>query len=85
MKLMIEEMMQERQVVLFCDLHGHSRKKNVFLYGCDARFWNRKLSPGATPLPFSERVFPLLMDEKSQSFAFRSCRFKVQKSKVNQI
>lgn len=22
------------QVVLFCDLHGHSRKKDIFLYGC---------------------------------------------------
>ncbi len=30
---------KERDVVLFCDLHGHSRKKNVFLYGCDARYW----------------------------------------------
>ena len=81
MKLMIEEMMQDRQVVLFCDLHGHSRKKNVFLYGCDARFWNRKSSSAAAPVPLSERVFPMLMDEKSQSFAFRGCRFKVQKSK----
>ena len=21
-------------VVLFCDLHGHSMKKNAFIYGC---------------------------------------------------
>jgi murein tripeptide amidase MpaA len=27
---------QENQVVLFCDFHGHSRKCNVFMYGCNA-------------------------------------------------
>ena len=80
-KLMIEELMQDRDIVLFCDLHGHSRKKNVFLYGCDARSWNRKLSSTAAPVALSERVFPMLMDEKSQSFALRYCRFKVQRSK----
>ena len=26
---------EDREVVLFCDLHGHSRKQNVFIYGCD--------------------------------------------------
>lgn len=25
----------EREVVVFCDLHGHSRKQNVFIYGCE--------------------------------------------------
>lgn len=25
----------QSQVVLFCDLHGHSRKKDIFLYGCN--------------------------------------------------
>lgn len=25
----------EREVVVFCDLHGHSRKLNVFIYGCE--------------------------------------------------
>ena len=25
---------RENQVVLFCDMHGHSRKRNVFMYGC---------------------------------------------------
>ena len=23
------------QILAFCDLHGHSRKSNVFAYGCD--------------------------------------------------
>ncbi|CAF1684554.1 unnamed protein product, partial [Didymodactylos carnosus] len=22
-------------ILAFCDLHGHSRKSNVFAYGCD--------------------------------------------------
>lgn len=26
---------EEREVVLFCDLHGHSRKKGIFMYGCE--------------------------------------------------
>lgn len=25
------------QVVMFCDLHGHSRKKDVFIYGCEKK------------------------------------------------
>jgi len=80
-KLMIEDLMQDREVVLFCDLHGHSRKKNVFLFGCDSRYWNRKLNSGPAPVALAERVFPMLMEENSQSFAFHKCRFKVQKSK----
>ena len=29
-------MNMEREVVMFCDIHGHSRKKGVFMYGCCA-------------------------------------------------
>ena len=82
-KLMIEEMLQEREVVLFCDLHGHSRKKNVFLYGCDSRFWNPKQNTGRVPEPLAEKMFPMLMQEHSESFSFKNCRFKVQKSKAS--
>ena len=30
---------------LFCDFHGHSRKKNVFLYGCSPKqsWWPKDL------------------------------------------
>jgi murein tripeptide amidase MpaA len=24
----------ERKIALSCDIHGHSKKKNVFMYGC---------------------------------------------------
>ena len=24
-----------KEISFFCDLHGHSKKKNIFIYGCD--------------------------------------------------
>lgn len=36
-KRLAKQLHEERGVVLFCDMHGHSRKQNVFMYGCDNR------------------------------------------------
>ena len=33
-KKLVDLCHQESQVVLYCDMHGHSRKRNVFMYGC---------------------------------------------------
>jgi murein tripeptide amidase MpaA len=33
-KNLIKHMHQERKVLVYVDLHGHSRKKNAFFYGC---------------------------------------------------
>jgi murein tripeptide amidase MpaA len=30
-KQLIKKMKEERDLVLFCDIHGHSRKKNIFM------------------------------------------------------
>ena len=35
MKGLIRSVLNEREVVLFCDIHGHSRKMGSFIYGCD--------------------------------------------------
>lgn len=32
-KRLIRSFAKEREIVMFCDLHGHSRKKNIFMYG----------------------------------------------------
>ena len=69
-KKLIRDVFQERGLGLYCDLHGHSRKQNVFMYGC-----NNKSKPEEC------RVFPLILSKISKYFNFGSCRFGVQKSK----
>ncbi|XP_008699188.2 cytosolic carboxypeptidase 2 isoform X2 [Ursus maritimus] len=70
---MIKRLLEEREVVLYCDFHGHSRKNNIFLYGCnsnDRKYW------------LHERVFPLMLSKNApDKFSFHSCNFKVQKCK----
>uniref|UniRef100_A0A8C3WIS4 Cytosolic carboxypeptidase 2 n=1 Tax=Catagonus wagneri TaxID=51154 RepID=A0A8C3WIS4_9CETA len=70
---MIKRLLEEREVLLYCDFHGHSRKNNIFLYGCsnnNRNFW------------LHERVFPLMLSKNApDKFSFHSCNFKVQKCK----
>ena len=45
--------MNETELVLYCDFHGHSRKQNVFVYGCENKnLPNEKLK---------ERIFPVML------------------------
>ncbi|TFK03343.1 Cytosolic carboxypeptidase 3 [Platysternon megacephalum] len=72
---MIRRLMEERDILLYCDLHGHSRKENVFMYGCD--------SGEQAEVPcLHQRIFPLMMSKNCpDKFSFPDCNFKVQKSK----
>ncbi|XP_034390887.1 cytosolic carboxypeptidase 2 [Cyclopterus lumpus] len=71
---MVERLMAETDVFLYCDFHGHNRKNNVFMYGCNNR--------GDASLKLHERVFPLMMSKNaSNKFSFKSCKFRVQRSK----
>eukprot|EP00698_Gefionella_okellyi_P012506 TRINITY_DN3376_c0_g1_i1.p1 TRINITY_DN3376_c0_g1~~TRINITY_DN3376_c0_g1_i1.p1 ORF type:complete len:976 (-),score=156.11 TRINITY_DN3376_c0_g1_i1:4-2508(-) len=72
-KQMIKRFTEDRDVLMFCDLHGHSRKKNIFIYGCD----NKENDS----LRLKERVFPRMLWKNSQCFAFADCNFRVQKAK----
>lgn len=55
-------------IIAFIDMHGHSRKKNVFIYG--------------PPLPLHSskylqvRVIPKLLSEETEMFRFFGCRFQ---------
>ncbi|XP_038052141.1 uncharacterized protein LOC119724900 isoform X2 [Patiria miniata] len=73
-KLMIKKLMEEREVAIYCDLHGHSRKQNVFIYGCE-----NKDNPKRR---LRERIFPVIMGRNAaDKFSYDICKFKVQKSK----
>ncbi|XP_072291741.1 formin-binding protein 4 [Eucyclogobius newberryi] len=72
-RIMVEKLLTETDVVLYCDFHGHNRKNNAFMYGCNSRSDSTNLY---------ERVFPLMMSKNaSNKFSFKSCKFRVQKSK----
>ncbi len=34
LKDLIKEWNKQKKVIMYIDIHGHSRKKNVFFYGC---------------------------------------------------
>ncbi|XP_042648616.1 cytosolic carboxypeptidase 3 isoform X2 [Tyto alba] len=72
---MIKRVMVERDVFLYCDIHGHNRKQNVFMYGCEGK--HQAKAPSMHP-----RVFPLLLSRSCpDKFSFPDCRFRVRKSK----
>ncbi|XP_076065569.1 cytosolic carboxypeptidase 1-like isoform X3 [Oratosquilla oratoria] len=71
--------LQGRQVRVFCDYHGHSRQKNVFMYGC---------SPYQSWWPAdNERadcqylLLPRLAQCTMNTFSIRDCHFTIEKTR----
>ncbi|CAI2369038.1 unnamed protein product [Moneuplotes crassus] len=77
-KLLLKVFLEEREVKLFCDLHGHSRKKNMFTYGCDYynTFQESKYNN------FHLRIFPSLLSSLNNNFSFKDCTFKIEQCKT---
>ncbi|XP_054002015.1 cytosolic carboxypeptidase 2 [Hylaeus anthracinus] len=74
-KLMIRRLLEECGVAIYCDLHAHSRKQNIFVYGCE-----NKRSSSQTKL--SEQVFPLMLHKNAaDKFSFENCKFHLEKGK----
>ena len=66
-KALIRNMIEDREVVMAVDVHGHSRKKNVFMYGCSGKGPNR----------LKERIFPRLLEKTAEIFSFSDCSFSI--------
>ncbi|CAK1540157.1 unnamed protein product [Leptosia nina] len=67
--------------LVYCDYHGHSRKKNVFFYGCaGAESWcsNDRLVQDE---PVKYLMLPALMHRISPAFALGSCSFRVERER----
>lgn len=68
-KQMIGQFAKERELAVFCDFHGHSRRKNIFMYGCCGH------------QPEDSRLFPFVLGAINPFFIYNDCRFGNQKSK----
>ncbi|CAD8189181.1 unnamed protein product [Paramecium octaurelia] len=60
-------------LIAFIDLHGHSIKKNVFLYGPEYALWNYNY--------YKCRILPKLLSQKTDMFRFYSSIFRISQSK----
>ncbi|XP_043267554.1 cytosolic carboxypeptidase 2-like [Venturia canescens] len=74
-KLMIRRLMEECGIAIYCDLHAHSRKHNIFIYGCESK---RAGCYGK----LTEQVFPLMLHKNAaDKFSFENCKFHIEKGK----
>ncbi|XP_067839264.1 cytosolic carboxypeptidase 1 isoform X4 [Heptranchias perlo] len=71
--------------LVFCDYHGHSRKKNVFMYGCSIKetVWQTDVSASSCDLQedLGYRTLPKVLNQIAPAFCMSSCSFVVEKSK----
>ncbi|TDH09125.1 hypothetical protein EPR50_G00083260 [Perca flavescens] len=74
-----------RTPLVFCDYHGHSRKKNVFLYGCSVKetLWQSGSVVNTAGLKEDPgyRTIPKTLDRLAPAFSFNSCNYLVEKSR----
>lgn len=61
--------------MVFLDFHGHSAKKNVFMfgpnYGVDNKYY------------LTSRLYPKIISKMTDMFRYYSCIFRISKTKAN--
>ncbi|CAM9146216.1 unnamed protein product, partial [Ectocarpus sp. 12 AP-2014] len=73
LKQMISNFGIGKEVLLYVDLHGHSKKSNIFMYGVE--------NPTDEALYMRERIIPTLLHQASPLFNFADCTFDIGKGK----
>ncbi|KAG9469549.1 hypothetical protein GDO78_020237, partial [Eleutherodactylus coqui] len=75
----------KRVPLVYCDYHGHSRKKNVFMYGCSIKetVWHTNSSAASCDIDEDGgyRTLPKVLSQIAPAFSMSSCSFVVEKSK----
>ena len=76
-KKILEIFSEEREIAMFCDLHGHSIKKNAFMYACSY------LKPDSSK--FKRNIFlrliPFLLSKHNPYFSYENSHFRMERSK----
>ena len=68
--------LSRKEISLYCDLHGHSRKLSSFMFGCNADIDKDKI-------PWIKiRLFPRILARKCHIFNYSQCQFTVEPDKV---
>jgi Zinc carboxypeptidase/Cytosolic carboxypeptidase N-terminal domain len=68
---------ETHECLLFCDLHGHSIKRNVFFYGCNLN----PLEPDQAKKNIMAKLIPFILSKKNKLVSYKDSKFRMQKSK----
>lgn len=71
-KGLVDRCNHENGVLMFIDIHGHSKKKGSFMYG--------PYFPLHSNTYFNIRLLPKYLSKKTDIFRYYSCKFKSEKS-----
>jgi hypothetical protein len=77
LKNLIKLLQKERPISLYCDLHGHFRKHNVFMYGCSYKSSDSNFLRKNAQI----RVIPLIFSQKNECFSYKESEFHLEKEK----
>ncbi|XP_069077548.1 cytosolic carboxypeptidase 4 [Pleurodeles waltl] len=77
----------DRTPLVFCDFHGHSQKKNVFLYGCSIKetLWQAGCVVDKDVLleDVGYRALAKILHKLAPAFSLTNCSFLVEKSRAS--
>lgn len=73
-KRLIQYFSEQHELALYCDMHGHSMKKNVFMYACRAE-------PQDKTANALIRLMPKLLARSNKLFSYPDCHFRLEASK----
>ncbi len=78
LKRRMRELVAEgRQICVFCDLHGHSKQLNSFIYACHSA------DSGTFSSWTRVRLLPRIMAKRCHLLDYHQCRFKVESAKMS--
>ena len=71
-------MAESHTVAMYCDLHGHSCRRNAFIYG-----WIpvAKKDPGDVCRSWQAKLIPHLMAKQNSYFSYKNSKFVIERGK----
>ena len=77
-----QRVQEDREVLMFCDFHGHYRERNIFVYDCESKERDGGFYLGIPPYLIMKKVFPKILSNTAPDlFSMAESSFKVQKFK----
>lgn len=68
---------KNHEISMFCDVHSHAKKKNVFMYGCNLSKGEKTAKKTNT----LAKLIPILLARSNSHFSYKDTHFKMDKAK----